>query len=92
MGAHPSNKAHKTKKLEFGQSWHFGQFRHADFKSDQFFFDPSGGLRALSPPSASRPRHPAASACAALSAPPGTPEPWNGCKGHHWGLCYAMAG
>ena len=38
MGAQPSNKAHTTKKLEFGQSWHFGQFRHAGSKNGIGYF------------------------------------------------------
>ena len=38
MGGHPSNKAHASKKLESGQTWHLGQFRHAGFRSAFFIF------------------------------------------------------
>ena len=35
MGGHPSsNKAHTAKKLESGQTWHLGQFRHAGFRTE----------------------------------------------------------
>ena len=34
MGGLPSNKAHTAKNLEFADSWHLGQFRRADFRTE----------------------------------------------------------